>query len=256
MKNLRVFLYVKIVLHLYLIVLVLSLSGCAAPGLYALGVGAAAGGGGVAMYNASQDDNDQAGIIATTDVPQSMAYNCSVQSCKNAVIDVLVGGGESINLATDSFIRTDKHRINEEVGAFSSLVGDSEIYVTKSINLMTTGSATKVSIKVDFYRKTLYTQESKKEWPEQEATIRKEFFDQLSKSITPQSLANRLHKKPQEDIRFAQKKLHDLGYNPGSVDGLFGKKTLAALIYFQSDQGLEETGKLDKQTIERLESIQ
>ncbi len=49
-----------------------------------------------------------------------------------------------------------------------------------------------------------------------------------------------------------QKKLLALGYNPGPIDGLWGKRTQAAIRQFQRDQGLPATGSLDNATKEQL----
>lgn len=51
----------------------------------------------------------------------------------------------------------------------------------------------------------------------------------------------------------AQKRLTELEYNPGPIDGAWGKKTEAALKQFQTDQGLAVTGKLDEETIQKLD---
>jgi ankyrin repeat protein len=50
----------------------------------------------------------------------------------------------------------------------------------------------------------------------------------------------------------AQKKLKDLGYDPGRPDGILGKKTKAAIKHFQRDNGLPVTGKIDEQTKAKL----
>jgi len=50
----------------------------------------------------------------------------------------------------------------------------------------------------------------------------------------------------------AQKRLQELGYNPGSVDGISGKKTETAIKEFQRDNGLTINGQLDKETIKEL----
>ena len=49
-----------------------------------------------------------------------------------------------------------------------------------------------------------------------------------------------------------QKKLKELGYNPGPLDGIWGRKTKRALKRFQHDNGLSKTGKIDSGTKERL----
>ncbi len=53
-------------------------------------------------------------------------------------------------------------------------------------------------------------------------------------------------------IHRIQKKLIALGYRPGPIDGIWGKKTSSALRQFQKDQGLPLTGKLDRETASLL----
>jgi peptidoglycan hydrolase-like protein with peptidoglycan-binding domain len=55
-----------------------------------------------------------------------------------------------------------------------------------------------------------------------------------------------------ETIHQAQNKLKELGYDPGPIDGRWGRKTEAAIKSFQRDKGLPVTGELDQQTKERL----
>jgi ankyrin repeat protein len=49
-----------------------------------------------------------------------------------------------------------------------------------------------------------------------------------------------------------QKNLKELGYDPGSPDGIWGKKTVSAIKRFQLDNGLPVTGKLNAQTRAKL----
>ena len=49
-------------------------------------------------------------------------------------------------------------------------------------------------------------------------------------------------------IRLAQQCLIDLGMLSGDADGLIGSKTIEAIKAFQTDYGLEITGKLDPAT--------
>lgn len=49
-----------------------------------------------------------------------------------------------------------------------------------------------------------------------------------------------------------QRKLQELGYNPGPLDSIWGKKTESALKRFQHDNSLSMTGKLDSITKEKL----
>jgi zinc D-Ala-D-Ala carboxypeptidase len=50
------------------------------------------------------------------------------------------------------------------------------------------------------------------------------------------------------DVRFLQQELKNLGYDPGTVDGIFGPRTERAVKNFQADQGLVVDGKVGKQT--------
>ena len=52
----------------------------------------------------------------------------------------------------------------------------------------------------------------------------------------------------------AQKKLEELGYDPGTPDGIRGKKTVNAIKLFQQDSGLPDSGKLDAQTKDKLKN--
>ena len=58
--------------------------------------------------------------------------------------------------------------------------------------------------------------------------------------------------KPAERVLAAQMALARLGLSPGSIDGLMGPKTSAALKAFQSREGLPATGQLDSETLAQL----
>jgi hypothetical protein len=49
-----------------------------------------------------------------------------------------------------------------------------------------------------------------------------------------------------------QEELQAMGYNPGPLDGIWGKKTKRALKEFQYESGLSVTGKIDLPTKEKL----
>jgi peptidoglycan hydrolase-like protein with peptidoglycan-binding domain len=53
-------------------------------------------------------------------------------------------------------------------------------------------------------------------------------------------------------VRAAQEKLNAAGFEAGPVDGILGPRTKRALIWYQSVNGLELTGELDRATRERL----
>lgn len=56
-----------------------------------------------------------------------------------------------------------------------------------------------------------------------------------------------------EDVKTAQALLTEKGYNPGVIDGVFGKNTEIASKNFKYDNGLKhETGTIGKKTAEKL----
>jgi hypothetical protein len=57
-------------------------------------------------------------------------------------------------------------------------------------------------------------------------------------------------------VEQAQKKLTELGYDPGPVDGKIGKKTIAAIKSFQQDNALQMTGELNELTKKKLEILE
>jgi hypothetical protein len=54
------------------------------------------------------------------------------------------------------------------------------------------------------------------------------------------------------DTRAVQQALTDLGYNPGPIDGAFGRRTAGALRDFQRDNGLNVTGTATAETLDAL----
>ena len=52
-----------------------------------------------------------------------------------------------------------------------------------------------------------------------------------------------------DEVRQLQQKLKDAGFNPGAIDGHFGKATEAALRAFQASEGLLVDGIAGRQTL-------
>jgi peptidoglycan hydrolase-like protein with peptidoglycan-binding domain len=55
------------------------------------------------------------------------------------------------------------------------------------------------------------------------------------------------------EIKAAQEKLDTKGYDAGPADGRMGPRTRAALRHFQADEGLSQTGRLDQETLAKLD---
>ena len=56
----------------------------------------------------------------------------------------------------------------------------------------------------------------------------------------------------QDDIYKIQKRLTELGYEPGPADGIMGRMTKKAIKKFQKDNDLPPTGKIDHDTKNKL----
>jgi hypothetical protein len=54
-------------------------------------------------------------------------------------------------------------------------------------------------------------------------------------------------------VREAQRTLGELGYRPGPIDGVVGRKTQGALARYQRSEGIPVTGQLDAETLVRLD---
>ena len=54
-------------------------------------------------------------------------------------------------------------------------------------------------------------------------------------------------------IREAQRTLGELGYRPGPIDGVVGRRTQSALARYQRSEGIPVTGRLDAETLVRLD---
>ena len=54
------------------------------------------------------------------------------------------------------------------------------------------------------------------------------------------------------DIRMAQEKLKDKGFDPGPVDGVWGPRTASALGAYQRKENLTVTKRMDRETLDKL----
>ena len=89
------------------------------------------------------------------------------------------------------------------------------------------------------------------EYPEKENELRSNFFAALDKKLGASSF-NNTNKTSSQTVYKVQERLKELGYDPGPVDGILGGKTKNAIISFQKDNGLNENGKIDENTLNKL----
>lgn len=96
------------------------------------------------------------------------------------------------------------------------------------------------------------------EFPEKENELRKNFFDALDKEFGINSSSNKKSKMEivsssrNPDVYKVQKRLTELGYEVGPIDGIMGDKTRKAIRNFQEGSGLVINGEIDDATINKL----
>ena len=62
----------------------------------------------------------------------------------------------------------------------------------------------------------------------------------------------RLAAAPDLQVEAVQRRLAELGYEPGAADGVMGPRTRSAIRALQSDRGLPVSGSIDAKTLEAL----
>ncbi len=58
--------------------------------------------------------------------------------------------------------------------------------------------------------------------------------------------------KGSDEVKKVQEALKEKNQNPGAIDGIMGKKTREAIRAFQKSNDLKATGRLDKETADKL----
>ena len=80
--------------------------------------------------------------------------------------------------------------------------------------------------------------------------INKNISDEMVKQVEKERIQVRIYTK--EKVREAQQKLLDLGFKPGKVDGLMGKRTRKAIQSFQRSRKLKSDGLLTEDLLQQL----
>jgi len=63
------------------------------------------------------------------------------------------------------------------------------------------------------------------------------------------------HRVPDEDVRYVQQRLRDLGYTSvGSADGFWGRNTAAAVAAFMADNALQGDATISRELVEALKT--
>ncbi|MEM9632659.1 MAG: peptidoglycan-binding protein [Pseudomonadota bacterium] len=74
-----------------------------------------------------------------------------------------------------------------------------------------------------------------------------------------QSSVEQVEQQPKADrktVEFVQRSLADRGYDPGPADGIWGRRTAAAVKAFQRSEGLTQSGVIDEALVSALRSTE
>lgn len=198
-------------------------------------------------------------------VPASRTYSASAQAVRRATLQVLDEQGYVYeeNSSTGT-IKTEPKLLTDT----SKFIFMGATYATK---LFIKLDGATVTYRAKFDKKSNVTMgEQNAEFPEKEAELRKEFFAALDGKLstpgsTPASSVSSGTKaaapsavkaEPSSQtttVQQIQRRLSELGYQPGPADGKMGKSTVDALKKFQHDNNLAKTGKADNETITKLQ---
>ncbi len=87
---------------------------------------------------------------------------------------------------------------------------------------------------------------------EEIAGLRDELGRMQEQSVSPADTAEKREVKSRPTVKQIQKALKNAGYNPGSVDGKFGRQTREAIKDYQKANNLKADGKVGKRTWKSL----
>lgn len=163
------------------------LGGCVAPVAVGLYEAAVVGGGvavGAAAYNAADDSDPAKGQGNAASAPMYVDFRADLRKTKNAILEAFAESNDTVENVTDSLVKSKKAPYGEQPGAFKSFMGKGSVSVAKTLTLnQEAKGVTRVTMKVDMYRKTPMTDEAQQNWPDQESIIRAAFFDKLGKKL-------------------------------------------------------------------------
>ncbi len=179
-------------------------------------------------------------------IPHKKSYPVSNTKLRLAIIELLDEQGYIYdeNLSTGT-IRTDPQTLTDQRD--SGISGAT--YYSKLI-IKTSGST--VIFRARFNKDSnLVQDEQNLVYPEKENELRRNFYMALDKKLGVKSSYQNVSN--QGDIYKIQKRLTELGYEPGPTDGVMGERTKKAIMMFQKDNNLPASGKIDNDTIHKLE---
>jgi Putative peptidoglycan binding domain len=210
------------------------------------------------------------------DIPQTQNFEASFDRTWKATVDIL--DKHSILYEADKaggkIVTEDKEL--QKISGWRAFFYGSNYKAKQFIDLKRVGETrTAVQHRARFTKEfaTIFAT-TNKEYPEAENLLRKTFFDELSSQLgaaasqplgrTSSAPAQPTFRevKAAETIQGAspeplsiadlQRRLSELGYQPGGADGIMGKRTVEALRSFQKDKRLPVTGHADGETISEL----
>ncbi len=190
-------------------------------------------------------------------VPATKKYPVSSTRLRKAVLEILDEQGYTYNEHTSTnTIKTDPKSLSDH--SKFGLVG---AYYYAKLTIKLSGSTIRFTARFD-KESNLTTGGKNIEYPEKENELRRDFFQELDRKFGIDSsnlnssvpMASKKEETNETNLYYVQKKLKNLGYDPGPIDGIMGNKTRKAIMYFQKDNNLSSSGILNSDTIDKLET--
>lgn len=212
----------------------------------------------VVLFNAGQDDRRNSGSRSTYSPSSAPSTYTPPRSAPSLEFSKPPVGTNSVLSVTQirwcirEGIRVEAMRdiidTNEGIDEFNRIVND---YNSRCGSYRyRQGSQSRAERDVEAYRSQIVSEAIR------EARQLGRSYEPSFPSVSPRASTNSAPKKPSAQYtREAQQLLTDLGYDPGPVDGDYGRRTADAVKAFQRDAGIIQDGWIDQDLLSILRRV-
>lgn len=225
----------------------------------------------VLIFGCAQKRTNIAAIPDDIACPEIYKFNANYNNLWRATVQAL--SEEDVVKSIDKssgIIVTEYGTIdNKENSLFTVYFGAKTYKYSYSVNFLSLVSEnTKMKVSVNLMNNQFAILNREQEIPSVENYLRKKLYQKICFYLNPESnqcdaicsadnhsISSYSTPKPTHPLEIVQQQLQQLGYDPGPVDGLMGRKTKDAISRFQKDNALSVTGQADEKTKTTLELL-
>ncbi len=169
--------------------------GCMAPAALLIS-GAAGGMPGMKKPNSGQNKTASPEMLVAKSVnPHVKAFDVPPAKCMSAVVETLLQSGESLNNVSEEQVRTVKREVPAEFQPTYPAICSNNVSIVKVATLSKQGKSTAISLVLEAYRKTIWSEDVEREWVGFEAQLNDDFFQSVSDKIKPVAKKRRASKR-------------------------------------------------------------